>query len=560
MAVLIEAISVVVRRDAINNKFSGGWSAFQELVPNATLCFDDDLACVGFMAPPDVGEFIKQLEKGGLTFLREEDALDLAVVDQIRGPTTKANWLQFAQVPLKGIDKKVAACWLYEGQGMGAGIHFPSTNMTLATPIGWRYEESLSAHHTFVANEDMKEKLEFLRRERNVDVYVDRSTGKEVFIGRTDEPVKDLPNEDGNLKSVNSGDTERGEVREFGRTERQIPLVVPNTGTVVKRLQLTREVSAGVIKDPESLGPMITYRFVMVVTKKDKVLGFVTAERFPLGEMMAKEFAEDEGLKESNVGGPMLCSYFGGIHGNHGSSPQYQEVNGFIRGALEVLAKTIPEEYSGGSLDTADLSDNDRPMPKKNAAKVFSARGRATRLQFAFGCLGLSVVAGLWVLIVFVLGFRSNHWPLEVKIFATVVAVVVGLGLILASYFLIVRRLHDINLSGNWIVIPLFFHFFGYLGMLVFNSPVAGAVGGTVSLLFSLMLLLYPGTPGLNQYDADFKKVGESINVKPQKPSQTSAENETIEVRLKHLAELKEKGLISQTVLEEKQKQILNAL
>lgn len=44
MAVLVEAISVIVRRDAIRGKYPGGWQGFVAAVPNGTLCYDDDLA------------------------------------------------------------------------------------------------------------------------------------------------------------------------------------------------------------------------------------------------------------------------------------------------------------------------------------------------------------------------------------------------------------------------------------------------------------------------------------------------------------------------------------
>jgi len=51
MAVLVEAISVVVRRDAIDRSFGGGWRAFVSCVPNTTLSTDDQLARVGFTSP-----------------------------------------------------------------------------------------------------------------------------------------------------------------------------------------------------------------------------------------------------------------------------------------------------------------------------------------------------------------------------------------------------------------------------------------------------------------------------------------------------------------------------
>jgi hypothetical protein len=47
MAVLCEGISVIVRRDAIDKDFDGGWSGFEALVPNSTLCTDGELARVG---------------------------------------------------------------------------------------------------------------------------------------------------------------------------------------------------------------------------------------------------------------------------------------------------------------------------------------------------------------------------------------------------------------------------------------------------------------------------------------------------------------------------------
>ncbi len=184
MAVLVEAISVIVRRDAINARFSGGWHQFLSIVPNSTLCFDEDLARVGFMSPPDIEAFVRHLEKGGLTFVRDGQAVDIAVVDQMRGPTMPAEWLEFARLSFGVTENKVAACWLFEGPRLAVGIHMSAKEMTLATPDGWTYEDSLSANFKFVENEEMQEKLKFLRHEDGTDVYVDRSTGKEVYIGR----------------------------------------------------------------------------------------------------------------------------------------------------------------------------------------------------------------------------------------------------------------------------------------------------------------------------------------------------------------------------------------
>ena len=174
MAVLIEAISVVIRTEALLKKYPGGWNAFLTIVPNKTICSDNELTRVGFMTPQDVGAFINKLQQAGLEFLRSENAVDLAVVDQLRGPTTPCDWLEFGHINMSSNGNKVATCRL-------AG----SQSIQIATPNGWKYEGSLSASHGFVSNEDAHKNLEFLRNENGVDVFLDKTSGKEVYVGRT---------------------------------------------------------------------------------------------------------------------------------------------------------------------------------------------------------------------------------------------------------------------------------------------------------------------------------------------------------------------------------------
>lgn len=184
MAVLCEAISVIVRRDSIEEQIPGGWHQFERMVPNATLCADDELARVGFMSPSDVGKYIRHLEQYGLVFVRDGHAVDMAVVDQMRGPTVPVDWLEFAHLSLGEDEGKVAACWKFEGPRVGSGTHVPVGGMTLATPDWWTYKDSLSANFKFVGNDELEEKVKYLRNENGVDVYLDLSTGKEVYIGR----------------------------------------------------------------------------------------------------------------------------------------------------------------------------------------------------------------------------------------------------------------------------------------------------------------------------------------------------------------------------------------
>ena len=75
MAVLVEANSVIIRTQAIRERYTGGWNEFAEAVPNGTL----DVARVGFMNPDDCESYIASLERRGLTFLRDGQSQNIAV-------------------------------------------------------------------------------------------------------------------------------------------------------------------------------------------------------------------------------------------------------------------------------------------------------------------------------------------------------------------------------------------------------------------------------------------------------------------------------------------------
>lgn len=175
MAVLVEGISVIIRREAIAEKFPGGWYAFEHDVPNRTLCADDKLARVGFMSPEDVKSYVEHLEKHGFFYLKNGKAIDLVVVDQIRGLAAGCDWVEFGHVQIDGsCDKRVATCQTVDG-----GVK------TLFTPEGWKFENSLSQRFGFVPSGQGEKTLKFLRHENGVDVYMDLITNEEIYIGRT---------------------------------------------------------------------------------------------------------------------------------------------------------------------------------------------------------------------------------------------------------------------------------------------------------------------------------------------------------------------------------------
>ena len=133
MAVLVEAISVIVRRPAIDERFNGGWPAFLQAIPNRTGCLDKHIVRVGFMSPDGVHAFVTMLEHEGLIFIRNREAVDIAIVDQMRGPTVPAPWLTVGKIQLFDSKIKVDACWL-TGQAIDG----------ISLPPNWKFDGSMS--------------------------------------------------------------------------------------------------------------------------------------------------------------------------------------------------------------------------------------------------------------------------------------------------------------------------------------------------------------------------------------------------------------------------------
>ncbi|MBA2668795.1 MAG: hypothetical protein H0U67_00305 [Gemmatimonadetes bacterium] len=173
MPVLLEAVSVIVRRASIERVFPGGLADFVALVPNETLCVDDDLARVGFMDPDDAAEFIDVLEECGLRCLDDDGrAQDIAVGDQVKGLTTPCDWAEWYRVDHFKSGMKIAACRL---KG--------SASWDVALPAGWDYERSLSKRFIYVA-EGAENPMVPLEHGGRVEAYLDTTTGREVFMGR----------------------------------------------------------------------------------------------------------------------------------------------------------------------------------------------------------------------------------------------------------------------------------------------------------------------------------------------------------------------------------------
>jgi len=171
MAVLCEAYSIVVRRDAIDKYFNDGWNGFVKKIPNGTMCTDEELVRVGFMDPTLANEYLNVLLSNGLRFDKERD--DLTLVDQNDGPLNDCKWVQFLKTKMNETDHDVSMCWLWEGHKPVEGIILKEASMKLATPGGWKPGK----HRHKVGTDN----LEFLRSEDGMDVYWNPETEEEEF-------------------------------------------------------------------------------------------------------------------------------------------------------------------------------------------------------------------------------------------------------------------------------------------------------------------------------------------------------------------------------------------
>lgn len=195
MAVLVEAISVVVRLDAINEKYPGGWDRFVTTVPNATLCFDDNIARVGFMNPQDSQDFIDTLWQNGLEWINntggQGKAQDFVVVDQQKGALDPCEWLAIETVPYGSGGGAIAACrFVTDSDSLGDQGHLSAADVR--TPSGWAHEGSISARYIYEPSPHSPQRLRFLRQEGPLDVFVEEDTGEERLSARPAHPNRQI--------------------------------------------------------------------------------------------------------------------------------------------------------------------------------------------------------------------------------------------------------------------------------------------------------------------------------------------------------------------------------
>ena len=161
MAIPIEGFCVIAKKSTLLPLLESG----QVVPPNGTALADDDLWRCCFMAESDARKFLGTLE-----------SLDLNVS---QGPDSDV-------VLVEEFDQSISPyCeWLSTGSWDKAVIGWKTGTRpeTVSAKEGWDPAVGSGLHRR---DPEGVRDLEFLRLDANVEVYRDRKTGEEVYLGRT---------------------------------------------------------------------------------------------------------------------------------------------------------------------------------------------------------------------------------------------------------------------------------------------------------------------------------------------------------------------------------------
>lgn len=146
MSIIIEVYSCVVRVDAINEFFKGGFTEFKKACPNQTFCTDGDLCRIGFMRESDLFAYATTLREFGLAHDVDEIQRQqkfIAFTMQGKGLIFPCDWLEITVHYFNEYKTQIYGCALKD-----------SKNHVLATQEYWSLENHISLNT--VKQEDMK--------------------------------------------------------------------------------------------------------------------------------------------------------------------------------------------------------------------------------------------------------------------------------------------------------------------------------------------------------------------------------------------------------------------
>jgi tetratricopeptide (TPR) repeat protein len=119
MSVLVEAFTLILRRETVARAYPGGIHGFR-LDFHDSFAADENLVRMGSTDPRDVRVIVDRLQELGVRYATQSEYLEMAVALQEIGPTAACRWLTFTR------RDGTSLCWL-EGEAEGE----------LAAPPGW---------------------------------------------------------------------------------------------------------------------------------------------------------------------------------------------------------------------------------------------------------------------------------------------------------------------------------------------------------------------------------------------------------------------------------------
>jgi len=158
MAVLVEMISVVIRKSSIKKNLSS--EHYLNLMDYALYnpsCMDDEVLCIHMNRPILTGEFVDFSKKCNLDW-----GDDFIIIDQDNGPTTACEWIQVREIGSKWFkefeeDETITIASFYNGpKNLGDGFYLSDPEkFTVHFPREWEYEGSMSQGHKVIPLEDL---------------------------------------------------------------------------------------------------------------------------------------------------------------------------------------------------------------------------------------------------------------------------------------------------------------------------------------------------------------------------------------------------------------------
>lgn len=167
MAVIIDAIGVVIRNATIEKRLPGGMEQHIECLPATPFYTDGEICCVGLMDSQDVNQYLAMLVAQGFILSDESASSEVAVVDWNGQVPHPCDWLEICQVDLDE-----------QGSVTVASIR-GTTQERLVAPPGWE-----PGRTRWLSRAELKMNYDYMGNEGRVEAYRHKATGDIVRVPR----------------------------------------------------------------------------------------------------------------------------------------------------------------------------------------------------------------------------------------------------------------------------------------------------------------------------------------------------------------------------------------